>query len=328
MTKARLNKRPASPQFLTPDIRLERMSSGEYAVCRVAVGDHIERVGPHHWVVAKRFFYRPLLRYEPLDIPESLQPQVGVGGFHYIVANERDANSRVGVLILDRLGDYSLETVSHNRRRLVTAAAKTFSIRPIRQLDELIDRGYAAYLSFYERTGYEYASQRRRHDEFSKWAKATFDASKALLLGGFGPDGLVAVSVSYWVGSTLLYATFFSDTAALKKGVGELMLHSLREAASRAVGVQRILVRPYQGGNGMDQYYQMRGAKLIYLPARLYLHPLTRFLLKTLVPSKYRLLKGTDSRSGGQQAESAANQPLALQAPTPEAVDARARGEL
>lgn len=279
-------------ESLRPSTVLQRMGPDDYAAARIAVGDHVIRIGSACWLIARRFFYRPLIPYVPYVFGPELLPRVGVGGFQYIVGAENQANSAVSYLAFGDLREYSLDTVSHNRRRLVKAAAKAFSVRPITSLEELISRGHQAYLSFYRRTGYRYGSQRRQKDQFAKWAKATFDSPKTILLGGFSGEGLVAVSVSYWVYDKLLYTTFFSDTAALKKGVGELMLHSLRVLTSQHEAIKEFVVRPYQGGNAMDQYYLMRGAKLVQQPARLYLHPLTRCVMRLVLPNRYRLLKG------------------------------------
>lgn len=275
-------------------ILLQQMTVAEYANARVAVGDRVERIGAVYWVRTKRFFYRPLLPYEVYSLSKSDVPLVGLGGFEHVVADAREANAAMSFLMLDDVRDYALEKLGHKRRLLIKNAARRFVIRPVQDPAEFKEQGFQAYLSFYQRTHYQYRSKRRHRENFRQWAKAIIESPKAVVLGGYGQSGLTAVSVSYWVGETLLYATFFSSTSALEEGVGELMFHTLREAASQAHGIREMFVRRYQGGDGRDKYYLLRGAKLIHKPARLCLNPLSEWILKTCFPGKLALLIGSE----------------------------------
>jgi len=268
------------------------MTVEQYAAARESVGDEIVRVGSMYWVVSKGLFYRPLLRHETYTLSDDDIPHVGLGGFQYCVPETHPSHSTMGLLVYDQVKSYSLETMGHFRRRVIKRAAKCFTIAPISDLDLLVERGHPVYLSFYKRTGYRYKSDRARRDEFGRWAKAVLGCPKVILLGGFGPSGLVAISVSYWVHRTLILSSFISETPALEKGVGELMTHTLREIASRAEGISEIFIRPFKGGVGMDNYYLIRGATLLRKPAHLYLHPATKWFLKIFSPGRNRDLSG------------------------------------
>lgn len=271
---------------------LQQMTAEEYAEARRAIGDHVERRGTIHWSRSKFFFSRPLLLHEPLSPSPGERPSVGAGGYQYVAANPREANSTLSFLILDDLAGYELPGLSHRRRLLIKNAAKHFTVRPVRELAEFQEQGFHAYLSFYRRTHYGYRSQRSRHENFRRWAKAVLDFPKSLVLGGYGPEGLVAISISYWVRDTLSYATFFSSTVASEQGIGELMFHTLRTTAAQEPGIRQIIVRRYQGGNGMDQYYLLRGARLVHKPACLCLNPAAGWLLKSFFPARLALLRG------------------------------------
>ena len=224
-----------------------------------------------------------------------------MAGFQHAVPHQRDANSVMRFLILDDLPDYTLARLDHNRRRLIKNAAKHFSVQRIQDVAAFKEQGFAAYSCFYHRTGCAYKSERRSRADFARWAEAVLKCSKSLVLGGYDQaGGLRSVSISYWIGPTLTYATFFCDTPALQKGVGEVMFHVLRETAGRTPGIREVFVRKYQGGNGMDQYYLLRGAKLVVKPARLHLHPAVRWTLKSWFPGKYAVLSG--GSSAGQPA--------------------------
>jgi hypothetical protein len=118
-----------------------------------------------------------------------------------------------------------------------------------------------------------------------------------LILGGYDQrEDLRAISLSYWVGHTLFYATFFSDTVALQKGVGEIMFHRLRELVSQTPGIREVLLRRYQGGNGMDNYYLLRGAKVVIKPSKLQLDPVSKWILKSCFPARYGFLLGAETK--------------------------------
>jgi hypothetical protein len=114
------------------------------------------------------------------------------------------------------------------------------------------------------------------------------------LLGGYGADGLGAISTSYWVNHTLVYSTLICDTASLKKNLGELMFHEVRELAAREPGIRQIFVRGYQGGNSLDQYYMLRGCQLSRMPARLEMLSPVLGLIRLGLPRQYELLCGED----------------------------------
>jgi hypothetical protein len=271
--------------------QIQQMTVDEFAECRIALGDRVQRHGRVWWLRTRGVFYRPLLPYEAYSLTTRDLPPDGLGGFQYVVSNQHEANSSTGFLMLEGVQDYSFDALGHNRRRLIKNAAKSFVIRPITDKVQFKDEGFEAYSSFYRRTRYDYKSDRTRRANYSGWVDAVLSCSKALVLGGFEPRGrLEAVSISYWVSDTLIYATFFSQTQALRNGVGELMFHHLRETAREAAGIREAYVRPYQGGNGMDTYYLLRGAKLVVKPARVCLHGVTKMLLRLCFPARYAAL--------------------------------------
>jgi hypothetical protein len=95
------------------------------------------------------------------------------------------------------------------------------------------------------------------------------------------------------VQNTLIYATNFSSATGLQAGAAELMFHALRQTVAHTPGIDQVFVRRYKGGNGMDQYYLMRGAKLVWKPAKLQLHPAIKWFFKCFQPRQYAVLRGS-----------------------------------
>jgi len=271
---------------------LQQMSIQEHAELEIQFGTPLIHRHGRYWRRVRPFFYRPLHGVEPIAEAVVRSPCAWPGSFQYAVADAQRANSTINFIMLDQLQTYSLESLGHRRRNLIRQAARHFHVRRLDDLDELKNQGYLAYRSFYERTRYSYRSDRLVKEKFDEWAETLFRHPKAILLGGFGPAGLVAVSCSYWIKNTLNYATFYAETGCLRQNIGEVMLHELRLIAAGEPGIREILIRPYRGGESMDQYYLLRGAKIVRKPARLELNRFSLALLRRLKPAEYALLTG------------------------------------
>ena len=272
----------------------EQMSLEEYAAVQASFGAKI--VGRHgfYWRRVRPLFYRPLLPLEQIECNASDKAAVWPSITQYPTTKENDANSTLNYLMLYNPESYSLSSLSHKRRQMITRASKSFTVRRITTPQELKDCGHQTYLSFYHRTGYRYKAERRDKIKFERWVDRLFSQSKVLVMGGFSPDGMGAVSTSYWVKQTLIYSSLICDSNAMKRNIGEVMLHELRLLASSNPGIRQIYVRNYQGGNSIDQYYLLRGCTLIRQPAKLEAPMSLLRLLKFSSASTYNRLLGSE----------------------------------
>lgn len=274
------------------DASIQSMSLAEYAKVQQTLGEKIVKTGGVWWRRVRPRFFRPVALWRPYEAAEIVPPCHSLGGFQYVVANGDPANSTMNFLILDTVHEYSLGKLQHERRRVINRAAGRFEVHHIHDGRELKIEGYKAYRSFYARTHYSYREDRIHEGRFAEWAETVLRLPKALVLGGYREGRLLAVSVAYWVEQTLVYSTFFSDTDALREGVNELMFHTIREIVAGIPQIGEVLVRPYQGGNGMDRYYMLRGCKIARRPAFLTISPLARFALRSWSPDRYAMLCG------------------------------------
>jgi len=272
---------------------IQPMTAADYARIERELGQPIICKDGTYWRRVRPFFYRPLLVWEPIVEPLVTPPGTVVGGAQYLVTDATIANSSMSFLMYERVHEYSLAGLEHNRRRLIKHALRDFNFKPIDDLREFQERGYSAYVDFFQRTKYSYKSERTQRNEFENWAATIFAFPKAILLGGYDAKGLVAVSVSYWVNDTLVYATLFSGTDALRRNVCEGMLHVVRQLACEQPQIKQMFTRPYNGGCGMDQYYLIRGCKLVTQPAKLVLNPVTHTLLKRCFSRQYAKIHGS-----------------------------------
>jgi hypothetical protein len=271
---------------------IQPMSMDDYAKLQSDFGAKVVMRHGCYWRQVRPFFFRPLLPLEECQRRPAAPSFAWPCGHQHAVPDGEPSNSTMNFVVAENRLGFSLADLNHNRRRQVKQVARKFQVRRLRDLGELQDQGYRAYLSFYQRTGYSYKEDRKNLESYRKWASALFHHPKAILLGGYGADGLVAVLSMYWVNHILICATLFCETAAMQENVGELMLHELRQLAGQHPGISQIYLRTYQGGNSLDRYYLHRGCELVRKPAWLELPTAARVLLSWSMPGKYALLCG------------------------------------
>lgn len=270
------------------------MTLSDYAKQQGRLGAKIICRNGVYWRKIRPFFYRPLLPVEGYSKPDVKTPVAWPSGFQYVVGDGQQANSTMNFIMLEDLPGYSLESLTHKRRQLIKRAAQQFQVRPLQDSDKLKAQGHSVYLSFYQRTRYSYKQDRNSYSVFCKWIDTLFSSPETIMLGGYGPNGLSAISTSYWVNQTLVYSTLICESEALHKNLGELMFHEIRQLAASQSGIKQIYVRNYHGGNTLDQYYLYRGCQLVRKPARLEIPQPFHSMLRWILPNKYELLLGKD----------------------------------
>lgn len=272
---------------------LPEMSPCEFATYSQILGHKAVKAGNILWNQVRPFFFRPLLPFEEYE-PESVSvPRRAIlGGVQHAVPEGSTANSVLNIRIFDNPAQYSLSSLDHKRRQQIRIASRSFAIRPIRRLEEFKEKAYPVYSSFYDRTRYRTGAMRRYRFRFARWADAMFRVPKIAILGGYEGDTLRAVSVSMRVEQTLVYASFFCDTESLGRYMPGLMLHSVREMASR----QPVLAQIYAGlssdERGLDEFFALRGCRFVRKSAVLRLNPVVRLLLRWGSPGVYARLDG------------------------------------
>jgi hypothetical protein len=281
--------------MLTQEIQWQQMSAEEFADFERIQGQSLIKVNEVFWRRVRPSFYRPLLMFREYP-SESVAPPWSsrLGGFQHAVPPQETSNSFLNMLIFGDTQAYSLESLDWNRRKQVKLARKEFVIRPMHDVNEFKQKAYAVYLSFYKRTRYKYKSERRYKDRFSCWADSLFRTAKIVVLGAYRGADLGGVCVTQWVEDTLMYSTVFCDTASLKMHVTSLMLHSVRTAVAGYKQVKQIFAGPYkyEPGKGVDDFYLVRGCKLVAKAASLYINPLATIVLRRCACKEYARLCG------------------------------------
>ena len=272
------------------------MTVEEFARFRTSFGESIIPVNGVFWRPVRPLFYRSVLPYQEYA-PGSVRGPVmaAFGGFQHAVPPGARTNSFLNFLIFEDPKSYSVATLKGNDRREIKRAAGEFTVSPVMDVNEFKRQAYLVYRSFYERTKYEYKSNRRYEENFSKWADLLFQHPKVIVLGAYNRDReLGAIGVWHLVQETLIYSMFFCETESLKKHVPGLMLHVMRETASSCHAIKQIYIGNIKNSSasGVDKFYLARGCNLVRKPAWLQLNPLTAFGLQRFAPGLYARLLG------------------------------------
>ena len=271
---------------------LAQMSVDEYAELQRHIGARVCYVGGYYWRQIRPFFYRPLLPYTVIRAAPEARLFSWPKTFQHVVPSVEGSNSRMNFLFTDNSPDYSLAVLSHKRRNLIKCAARQFNVKRICNCHSLHEEAYNLYLSFFRRTGYQYKTDRVNKRAFLNWVESALQHPKSIVLGGFSPEGLIAISCSYWVEDTLIYASLFCETSALRRNIGDLMFHELRSLAAIEPGISSIFIRSYQNGNSIDSYYLARGCRLVQAPAKLVIPSLIDRGLRIFSSQSHDLLIG------------------------------------
>lgn len=273
---------------------IESMTIAELAAYERAMGALVVESGGVFWRRIRPLFYRPLVPFEVLD-PAAVRPPVAArwGAWQCVVADPARANGSVAFLMFQNAPAYQLDCLDKKRRWEVRTAQREFQVRPLRGAHELI-QAHPVFAEFHQRTGYHYRADRIRADRYRAWAEKVFAHPKVRVYGAFRGSSIQAVSIVQRVGDTLIYATFFAATTALRGHVASLMLHVVRELAAGTPGVHRVFAGLRKQGcdASVDRFYFLRGAEVVVQPAFCRIHPAVAWWLKRFRPDLIRRLLG------------------------------------
>jgi len=283
----------------------QRMTVEEFASFERSQGERIIKIKGVHWRRVRPCFYRPLLPFQEHQ-PEAISPPSfsWFGGFQHAVSPDRKGNSVLNALLFEETEAYSLESLNKSQRKEIKLAAREFIIRPVQDVNEFKVQAYPVYRSFYERTGYEYKSERFNRDCFCNWADSLLVNPKVVVLGAYRNNQLGAVSVTNWVENTIIYSMTFADAQSLRQHVTSLMLHSIREALAGRSQVKQMFIGMYNyyGRTSTHDFYLLRGCKLVRKPALLHINPVAKAFLMRFLPEQYARLVGDIKERGNKRA--------------------------
>jgi hypothetical protein len=216
-----------------------------------------------------------------------------IGAFQYGVEDGQSYNSYLNPIIFDEPRNYDIKKLRYNVQKHIKKALKNnVTVSRIVDEREFSESAYPCYVSFYERTKYAFDRSRRQKDGFSRWSHALFQFPEIVVLGAFAGRELVSFEIGCLVEDTLILKTLVNSDKALKLGAPDLLLHTYRMNSCEQPRIRTIYDSMLGQSPGINEYYVIRGARVLALPAFLNIHPAILWLIRKANTSIYERLRG------------------------------------
>lgn len=272
------------------------MTADRYADLERATGIRVVKVGDVWWQQVRPFLYRPLLPFRKYDLKKTEDGLTAIGAFQYGVEEGQTCNSHLNPIVFDEPHSYDIKKLRYNVQKHIKKALKN-GVRVSRIVDEkeFCESAYPCYVSFYQRTKYAFDASRRRKDGFSRWAHTLFDFPETVILGAFAGRELVSFEIGCLVEDTFILKTLVNSDKALKLGAPDLLLHTYRTGVCEQPNINLIYDSMLGQSSGINEYYIVRGARVLALPAFLNMHPALLWFIRKANKGIYKRLLGFDS---------------------------------
>ena len=269
------------------------MTVDRYAALEQATGGKVVKVGDIWWRQVRPFLYRPLLPFKKYDLKQATDGFTSFGAFQHCVEDGHPCNSYLNPIVFDEPGNYDMKKLRPNVQRHIKKALKNdVTVSRIVDEREFSESAYPCYLSFYERTKYAFDTSRRQKDGFARWSHAVFQFPEAVVLGAFAGRELVSFEIWCLVEDTLILKTLVNSDKALKLAAPDLLMHTCRVSACEQPKIRTIYDSMLGQSPSINEYYMIRGARVLALPAFLHMHPALLWLIRKANKNIYERLLG------------------------------------
>jgi hypothetical protein len=268
------------------------MTIERYAALEHSTGVRICRRNNLWWRRVRPFFYRPLLPFKKYDVGEASVSLGRLGVIQYPVGDCQPHNSYLNPVVFDDVRSYDMKSLCKSVRQQIRNALR-HEIRVVRCLDQkrFCEKGFPVYLSFYERTRYEFDKGRRKRQLFDEWVSCLFRFPEVVILGAFAGQDLLAFHVSCLVEDVLVVKTIANSRKGLEVSASDLLLDYLRASARDQQEINVIYDGSFRD-SGVVRFKLLRGARVLSLPAFLRLHPAALWLINKTSKGISRQLQG------------------------------------
>jgi hypothetical protein len=281
------------PATLRLDAGWRPMTIDRYAAFERATAMKVVKVGDIWWHRVRPFLYRPLLPFKKYDLNKTTKEFSRIGAFQHGVEDGQDYNSYLNPIVFDELQDYDMQKLPYSARKHIKKALKNnVTVSRIVDEREFCENAYPCYVSFYERTKYGFDRSRRTREGFFHWAHTLFQFPETVILGAFVGPELVSYEIGCLVEDTLFLKTLVNSDKALKLGAADLLLHTYRMSSREQPAIHAIYDSMLGQSPGINEYYMVRGARVLALPAVLHMHSGLRWLIRNVNKRIYGRLLG------------------------------------
>jgi len=288
-------------ELLWPSMGMDEWAAYEMRVNRTP----LVRVDGVWWRRVRSLFFRPLNVHVAYPVG-TRGPRLGMalGAVQFSVEQSDSARSFIRMIVGHAPQAYSASALPSNVQRDIRKGCRNHQIRWIQTADAMVEHGFHVYREFQQRTHYQHLIERLDQNGFADWVKRVFEFRDIRVLGAYHEDSLSAVAITFRVGETLHYSSYFGNAFSLGSCASDCMLHTVRTAAAAPdSGVSRVHSAGAGMPRGLDNFYLRRGFKYFDQPALIRGNPLTLVVLRLMAPRAYRKLFGDNEDPGETAAE-------------------------
>jgi hypothetical protein len=293
-------------------LRLHNVSVEDRVVADRKMGERFHFFNGVWWHRVKPFFYLPasfLLPLKPHESPPS--PWMALGGYYHVVPDGSLSN---GSIVTDEVSDpgkFQLEMLKQSKNgprkvREIEKGLSVLAIRPVVNLDDLLNDGYRVFRDWEQRTVALW-SKDIQTASFRRWADRVFNHPYDLLLGAYFKDRLVAFALMKVTDGVANLANTYGDHSiykTLRISPTTVLNYAYIKICGQSVGIHKAINGLRSNKDSLEHYKIELGYRHVCYPAFICLRRPVRPLVRLLMPVQYCRLMGQYAAVGTRHIKS------------------------
>ena len=264
------------------------------AAWQAARGGRVVEHRGRYWLESSRFFFQPVHHLARLSRAEATRPVPWCLGFRALLTADDGAHASgaMPAHLLPASPTYSLARLSQHRRREIRQGLRSFDLVALTGPDLLLDQGFATAREAHARNpGIVLPDEAT----FRRTVLSYFDPPQGLLLAALRGDRLIGFSLTFAVGHAVYHDLVYVGREGLKCRAPICLFHALADIATRDPRLVELMHGLHVRDNpGLCEFKRRLGLEVTRLPARVWLAPGVKELLRLRSPHRYYRLTGQD----------------------------------
>ena len=276
--------------LLWSGLSLQILSEEELARRQGAVEDKVHFHRGVWWRQARLFFWMPCHTHSRVDHRESWpHPLRALAGFMHLAAPGTPSNGIYRAIIREDLTNYTIRSLSKDRRYFVRKALGHLNVRQVKNLHELITDGYEVYVSWRQRV--QWGRDKSERAVFEAWMRRDFRQPKCFVLGAYSGNKLIAFMLPKVVGNAAMLSYVASHSDFLKYFPNDALFHAFLCIARQTPGVATADFGPVSSKASLDQF-KLHYSSIKEFPSYTWINPLVRPMFNKWIRPRYPWLCG------------------------------------
>jgi hypothetical protein len=273
-------------------INLHNMTVEELVTADGAAGERFHLSGGVWWREVKPYFYQPALftARVPINGPKPSFWRA-MGGYYHMVPDGSPCNGTMVVTEVAEPAAYSLERLTGPARSQIRRGLARTRIRPMTNLDDILNDGYQVYLRWEKRT-HDARVKRSSPDTFRSWMTRLFEHPHNVILGTYHEDRLISYVVFYAAGGVADLTKSFTDLRFSGFYPSVALLYAFVRIAGQNPTIHKACHGLKSYKTSLERFKIKFGFSHVTYPAYICLRRPFRPLARRLMPVEYRRLMG------------------------------------